>query len=236
MLLEVDNLTYSYNSRAQALRQVSFSVAGDQIVGLIGPNGSGKSTLIKLIVDLLQLRHGSIRVDSHRNSDKRAKLSAIYLASNEHMPEFLTGEEYLRLVHRLYGKGLDVHAMDSQFQRYQMGNRARDLIEDYSHGMRKKLQLISALMLERRLSVIDETLNGVDLDALYTFKEDVRALASRGRSVILCSHDFHFLEAVTDRVVFLNRGNLAVDSPTADVLGEYGSLDALVEEFIEVMR
>ncbi|MGH1524579.1 ATP-binding cassette domain-containing protein [Leifsonia sp. L25] len=236
MLLEVENVSYSYNTRDDALREISFSLAGGQILGLIGPNGSGKSTLTKLIVDLLQLRRGRIRVDRHRNSNKRAKTSSIYLASNENMPEFLTGAEYLRFIHSLYGEPLDTATMDRYFQRYQMRNRSGDLIEDYSHGMRKKLQLISALMLKRKLSVIDETLNGIDLDAVYSFKEDVRLLASNGRSVVLCSHDFRMLETVADRVLLLNHGILAIDSSTAAVLEQYGSLDLLVEDFIAAMR
>lgn len=236
MLLEVENVSYSYNARNDALREISFSLAGGQIAGLIGPNGSGKSTLTKLIVDLLQLRRGKIRVDRHLNGDKRAKTSSIYLASNENIPEFLTGAEYLRFIHSLYGEPLDMSTLDRYFTRYQMRNRASDLIEDYSHGMRKKLQIISALMLKRKVSVIDETLNGIDLDAVYAFKEDVRLLASEGRSVVLCSHDFRMLETVADRVLLLNHGILAIDSPMATALEQYGSLDVLVEDFITAMR
>jgi len=236
MILEVSNVSYAYNTRGQALREVSFSVGGGQIEGHIGPNGSGKSTLAKLIVDLLHLRRGRIRVDQQRQDDKRAKLSSIYLASNEHVPEFLTGEEYLRFVHGLYGETLDVASMELHFERYQMRNRSRDLIEDYSHGMRKKLQIVSALMLKRKVSVIDETLNGIDLDAAFAFKEDVRFLAREGRSVLLCSHDFRLLEDVADRVLLLNQGVLAIDSDTSSLLEEYGSLDLLVKDFIKAMR
>lgn len=110
-------------------------------------------------------------------------MSTLYVASNDNLPEFLTGEEYLRFVHGLYRERVDLALAGRLFERYQMTGRSSELIEDYSHGMRKKLQLISAFMLRRKLTIIDETLNGIDIDALYTFEEDVSSLASDGRSV-----------------------------------------------------
>lgn len=236
MLLDVEKAAFSYHPRAQVLHDVSFAVPVNQIVGLIGPNGSGKSTLIKVIVDLLALHRGSIRIDSRRNDERVAKMSTLYIASNDNMPDFLTGEEYLKFIHGLYGERIDLALIARLFDRYQMTGRSRDLIEDYSHGMRKKLQLISALTLRRKLTIIDETLNGIDIDALFAFESDVKSLADRHRSVILCSHDFALLERVADRVLLLNRGALGVDAGTSELIDEYGSLDNMVREILEVMR
>lgn len=235
MLLSVKNLDYSYNSRTQVLHDVSFDIRENQIVGLIGPNGSGKSTLIKVILDLLKIQHGKITIDAGSSQDRGAKMASIYLSSNDYLPEFLTGEEYLRFIHGLYGVPMNLPDIADQFERYSMNGRQHDLIEDYSHGMRKKVQLIGAFALKRKLTVIDETLNGVDLDAVYTFEKDVEALASDGRSVLLCSHDFAMLEHVADEVMVLNMGALITKSPTREILETSGSLGALTRELIQAM-
>lgn len=236
MTLSVDNLNYSYNSRIQVLHDVSLKIAENQVVGLIGPNGSGKSTLIKVILDLLQLQSGRVCIGSHRSQSRDAKMSSIYLSSNDYLPEFLTGEEYLRFMHGLYGEPLDHAALTMQFTRYSMRDRHRDLIEDYSHGMRKKLQLIAAFMLKRRFTVIDETLNGVDIDAVNVFERDIRDLAKEGRSVLLCSHDFTMLEHIADELAVLIQGALVVQAPVWKVIQDHGTIADLANEFIQAME
>ncbi|PRB40063.1 ABC transporter ATP-binding protein [Arthrobacter sp. MYb23] len=236
MPLTVDHIDYAYNFQKQVLHDVSLSISGNRIMGLIGPNGSGKSTLIKVILDLLQMQGGSVHINGHRNSSRSAKMSAMYLSSNDYLPEFLTGEEYLRFLHGLYTEPLDLKVLGHHFDRYSMSGRHRDLIEDYSHGMRKKLQLIAAFMLERRLTVIDETLNGVDIESVKIFEKDVRNLASDGRSVLLCSHDFNVLENVADDIAVLIHGALVFQGDLGSVNKDYGNLSALASEYIQSME
>ena len=236
MNLMVENLNFAYTSRTQVLHDVSFTIPTNCIMGLVGPNGSGKSTLIKVILDLLQLQNGQVKIGSDISQSRNAKMSSIYLSSNDFLPEFLTGEEYLRFMHGLYGESLDYTALTSQFAKYSMAGRHRDLIEDYSHGMRKKLQLIAAFMLRRRLTVIDETLNGIDIDALRIFEGDVKELATEGRSVLLCSHDFAMLERVADQLAFLIRGSMVVQAPVGDLIADHGTIADLANELIQVME
>jgi ABC-2 type transport system ATP-binding protein len=236
MTLSVDNVNYAYNSRTQVLHDVSFRIAENQVMGLIGPNGSGKSTLIKVILDLLQLQNGRVCIGSDSSQSRSAKMSSIYLSSNDYLPEFLTGEEYVRFMHGLYGEPMDHAALKSQFARYSMRDRHRDLIEDYSHGMRKKLQLIAAFMLRRKFTVIDETLNGVDIDAINVFERDIRELAKEGRSVLLCSHDFTMLEHIADELAVLIQGALVVQAPVRQIIQDHGTTADLANEFIEAME
>ncbi|MGJ3189692.1 ATP-binding cassette domain-containing protein [Paenarthrobacter sp. FR1] len=233
MPLTVDHVDYAYSFQKPVLYDVSLSISENTIMGLIGPNGSGKSTLIKVILDLLQTQGGTIRIDGQKNSTRSAKMSSIYLSSNDYLPEFLTGEEYIRFMHGLYAEPLDMQVLVGHFDRYSMGGRHRDLIEDYSHGMRKKLQLIAAFMLERRLTVIDETLNGVDIESVKIFEKDVRSLAKDGRSVLLCSHDFGVLENVADDVAVLIQGVLVFQGDLGSVNKDYGNLSVLASEYIQ---
>lgn len=227
-LLEVSSVRFAYAKRATALSDVSLVVDRGEKVGLVGPNGSGKSTLIRLVADLLQIRDGSIRIAGRPHHLRASRESLAYIASNDYLPQFLTGREYIDLMHRLYRHHPDTDRTDELLSRYQMDARQFDLIEDYSHGMRKKIQLISALLLERPLTIIDETLNGVDVDALFEFETDASRIRE-SRGLLLCSHDFRLLETVCDRVVVLRRGEIAYDLPLTRVRQEFGSVDALVK-------
>lgn len=219
---------FAYSKRATALKNVSLVVDRGEKVGLVGPNGSGKSTLIRLVADLLQIGHGSIRIAGRPHHLRASRESVAYIASNDYLPQFLTGREYIDLMHRLYRHRADADLTDELLTRYQMDGRQFDLIEDYSHGMRKKIQLISTLLLERPLTIIDETLNGVDVDALFEFETDASQIGG-SRGLLLCSHDFRLLETVCDRVVVLRRGEIAYDLSLTRIRQEFGSVDALVK-------
>lgn len=235
MLLDVSAVEFAYARRTPVLRDLSLKIAPGERVGLVGPNGSGKSTLIRLIADLLQLRRGNIRIAGRSHQERVSRESLVYVASNDYLPQFLTGREYVDLMHRFYGQEVDASRLDDLFARYQMEARQLDLIEDYSHGMRKKVQLISSLLLRRPLTIIDETLNGVDVDALFEFERDARDLGEAD-ALLLCSHDFRLLEAVCDRIVVLCRGELAYDLPMRRVQDEFGSVDDLVKRAISSSR
>lgn len=227
-LLDVKNVSYSYDGVVNVLADVSLSVGEGTIVGLVGPNGSGKSTLIKNIFDLVRLQSGTIRIGGHRHTFAEAKSLGMYLSSNDYLPEFLTAREYISLVARLYQVDVDHSEARGLFRRFSMEGRYDDLIEDYSHGMRKKTQLVSALVMRRPLTVIDETLNGIDLEALHLSEREFGRIRDEGRSILLCTHDFPVLERLADRVVFLDLGHVVRDEPTQDLMAEHGSVAAMV--------
>lgn len=225
MLLEISGLNFSYTRGALALEDINLNLQKGEVLGLIGPNGSGKSTLIKCIFDLLHKNSGDIRILGVDNSQLEAKRSGLFLSSNDNLPNFLSGAEYLELNKKLYKTTLDDSRVEDLWDRYGLTARVNHLIEDYSHGMKKKLQIVTALALSRDLTVIDETLNGIDLEALMNAEKDIKEPTSGNKSgVILCTHDFGLLERISDRIVFLWRGNILETSPTRDLIDRYGSL------------
>ena len=232
-MLDVSGLSYSYDGLTPVLDDVSLRVEDGTIVGLIGPNGSGKSTLIKNVLDLLRLQSGTVAVAGHAHSSTAARSSAAYLASNDYLPQFLTAREYVHTLAKLYGERVDDAAARELFARFSMEGRYDDLIEDYSHGMRKKTQLVSALLLRRPLTVIDETLNGIDVEALHLAEQQLRALRDDGRAILLCTHDFPLLERLADRIVFLDLGQVVTEGATADLVAEHGSLADLVFRWLD---
>ncbi len=226
--LDIHHLSFNYSGSPPALMNIDFQVRAGEIIGLVGPNGSGKSTLIKSIFDLLDVRQGSIRILDYEHRSMAARQSAAYAASNDYLPGFLTGKEYVRLVTDLYGQEPTPEEIAAWFARFGMSGRQRHLIEDYSHGMRKKLQLLSCFMAERPLTILDETLNGIDLDARMTCEREFASIAAAGRSLVICTHEFELLERAAERIVYLDQGAIVFDAPTVDVVSEFGGISALV--------
>lgn len=216
-VLQVADVSYAYGGGPRVLHGVSLAVGRGEIVGLVGPNGSGKSTLIKLIFDLLDLRQGSVTIDGAPHNVQAGRRQAQYLSSNDHLPEFLRASEYLSLLANLYGVRIDAGVAARQFEMYGMKGRLTHLMEDFSHGMRKKTQLVSAFLNRRPLTVIDETLNGVDIEALYLVEKELLRMREEGVGVLLCSHDFSMLERVADRIVFLDYGHVISDVTLAEL-------------------
>lgn len=213
-MLYIHELAFSYGT-SPVLANCMLHVAPGEAVGLIGRNGAGKSTLMKLITGQLDARKGTIRINGSTPDSRPGRLSTFFAASNDYLPPFMTGSEYLDLLANLYGIAVDAKNIEAMYERYGMAGRARNLIEDYSHGMRKKLQIIGSLLAKRPLTLIDETLNGIDVDALLESQKDVRALVDEGGSLLLCSHDFSYLEKTCSRIVMLNCG-IIIDEISSD--------------------
>ncbi|SCK06247.1 ABC transporter ATP-binding protein [Streptomyces sp. WMMB 322] len=232
-LLNVNDVSYSYDGIVNVLLDVSLTVEEGTIVGLVGPNGSGKSTLIKNIFDLVRLQSGSIRIGGHEHARPEAKKLAVYLSSNDYLPEFLTAREYVSMMGKLFGLDVDHGEALGLFRKFAMEGRYDDLIEDYSHGMRKKTQLVSALVVRPPLIVVDETLNGIDIEALHLAEKEFRRVRDEGGSILLCTHDFAVLERLADRTLFLDLGYVVRDEQTRDLVEEHGSVAAMVFDYLE---
>ncbi|MFE4259576.1 ATP-binding cassette domain-containing protein [Streptomyces sp. NPDC056883] len=232
-LLDVRSISYSYDGIVNVLLDVSFAVEEGTIVGLVGPNGSGKSTLIKNIFDLVRLQSGTILLGGHEHARPEAKRLGMYLSSNDYLPEFLTAREYISMMGGLFGLEVDHDEAIGLFRRFSMDGRYDDLIEDYSHGMRKKTQLVSAFVIRPPLTIVDETLNGIDLEALHLAEKEFRLIRDEGRSIVLCTHDFAVLERLADRTLFLDLGQVVHDAPTRELIEEHGSLATMVVDHLE---
>lgn len=227
-VLDIRNVYFSYDGRTKVLNNITLAIPKGVIVGLIGPNGSGKSTLIKNVFDLLRLQSGSITIEGHIHTSTGARSGALYLSSNDYLPQFLTAREYIGALGKLFGVDVDEQSLHDLFQRFSMDGRYDDLIEDYSHGMRKKTQLVSGLLMRRPLTVIDETLNGIDIEALYLCEKEFRGLREDGLSILLCTHDFPLLERIADLIVFLDLGRVVTTGLTKELVAKHGSLVEMV--------
>jgi|SRR5579875_271686 len=207
-MLKIQNVKFSYDKKYQVLDNINLQIKKGNFLALIGPNGCGKTTLIKLICDLLENQDGIITLNGLLNNDFKAKQSMVYLPSDDILPEFLTGREYINFMLDLYSIPLDSEYLSRLAKYYSFETALDTLIEEYSHGMKKKVQLIAAMLIDPEVLIIDETLNGMDIESCEITKLLLMNFSSSEKIVIMCSHDLHLLEEMCNKVVILFRGKI----------------------------
>lgn len=229
-MLSILNLHHSYDKKEEVLTDINLNINRGDFVAIAGSNGSGKTTLIKLICNLLKLQKGSITFNETHHTSLTVQSQIVYLPSDNYVPEFLTGREYIALMSKLYKKQIDEENLKLISSHLSMNNKLTEMVESYSHGMQKKLQLINALLINPPIMIIDETLNGIDVEAKEIIKVLLDAYVSNGGTVIICSHDLPLMEEISDRVILLYKGKVYLDDFVVNLK------KSLSEHFKELMN
>lgn len=219
----------------RALNQVSFEVPSGQIVGLLGPNGAGKSTMMKSILGLVRPETGTIRVFGHDVHQDAVAVKRIvgYVPESPSLYEFLTGAEYLDFVADMYGLSREVRLerIRQFLAGLELAGHEHSLISGYSQGMKQKVALIAALAHRPHLLILDEPLNGLDPRSARVTKDLLRNLASEeGIGVLFSTHVLEIAQAICDRVVILNHGEVVAEGTVAELRGRAGLGGSGLEE------
>jgi len=211
-MLRIENLTRRYGTLL-ALDAVSLEVRSGEIVGLLGPNGAGKSTLLRTAAGLQPPDAGSVHVagaDLWKHPIE-AKQRLGYAAEEPTFYEELSAEEYLAFVSGI--RGLDPAASSARVRDLAgalgLGDRLREPVHGFSHGMRKKLSFLAAVLHRPAVLLCDEALEGFDAAAALAAKDELRALRAAGTAILFSSHVTETMERLCDRVVLLSRGRIA---------------------------
>jgi ABC-2 type transport system ATP-binding protein len=198
-----------------AVESVDLDVEYGEILGLLGPNGSGKSTTLKMLLGLEKPDYGSVRVLGKDVGDNpvEVKKQVGYLPESTRLYDFLTGLEYLDFVADVYG--LTVSEKKSRIEEYldafELEGREGDMISSYSHGMKQKTALISALVHRPKLLLLDEPLVGLDPRSARIVKDLLRQLKGDGVAVIMSTHVLEIAQAVCDRIAIMHRGKILAE-------------------------
>lgn len=218
------NLTIEGASKSfdgfRALRDVSFAVDAGQKVALLGHNGAGKTTLMKAILGLIPVDGGKIEVLGTPPGSSRARELVAYLPENVAFHSALTGREQMRLYLRL--RRQPVKLADDLLDRVGLGPAAGRRIGTYSKGMRQKVGLAQALIGQPKLMVLDEPTSGLDPVSRREFYAILDDLARNGTSILLSSHALTEVEARTDRIVILSKGELVADDTLIGLRAQAG--------------
>ena len=210
-MIQTVNLTRYYASLA-AVQDLSLVVEPGELFGFLGPNGAGKTTTIRMIVGLLRPTAGTVTVAGHdvQQEPLAVKQAIGYLAQTPLLYDKLTGREFLRFLGGLYSLSDEkIEARtESLVTMMELSDKADQLIESYSGGMRHKIGLCGALLHEPPVLVLDEPLAGLDPHSARRVKNLLRDLCRQGRTVFLSTHVLEVAERVCDRVGILDQGRL----------------------------
>ena len=233
-MLEIRNYSKSYGGEKKAADNVSLQVMSGDIYGFIGHNGAGKSTTIRAVVGVLDFTEGEIYIDGHSVKDEpmECKKVTAYIPDNPDLYENLTGIQYLNFVADVFDIG--AAEREERIRRYadvfEITAALGDLISSYSHGMKQKVALISALIHEPKLLVLDEPFVGLDPKATFKLKEIMHEMCEKGAAVFFSTHVLDVAEKLCNKVAIIRQGKI-IDSGTMEEMTEGHSLE---EVFLEV--
>ncbi len=213
-IIQIRNLSKSYGSKL-VLKNLSLDIYPGQVIGYIGPNGAGKSTTVKILTGLIPEFSGEVLVDgiSMQDNPQEIKKRIGYVPENAELYEVLTPMEYLDFIGKLYG--LEDNLLQTRAQKllmaFGLGNNINDRMDTFSKGMRQKVLLISGIIHNPQIIILDEPLSGLDANAVIMVKELITRLSQEGKTIFYCSHVMDVVEKVSDRILLINKGDIIAD-------------------------
>ncbi len=232
-MIELKNLTKKYGDFT-ALKGIDLRVPRGTLYGLLGPNGAGKTTALRVIAGILEPTAGAVRLCGYDMlaNPEQAKSRLGYIPDRPFIYEKLTGAEFLRFVAGLYGQnGAEVdHRIEELLSVWELSAWRDELLEAYSHGMRQKLIISSALIHRPEVIVVDEPLVGLDPKAARLLKDIFRGFVQRGGTILMSTHTLEVAEALCDRIAIIQEGRIRAEGTMDDLRREAQSGDARLEE------
>jgi len=223
MGLVVEHVTRTYagpsGSPFTAVEDLSFEAAGGEIIGLIGPNGAGKTTTLRTLAGILRPTSGRVAIDGHDIVDDSiaAKRRLAFMPDEPHLFEYLTVEEHLRLVARLYTVDDFDRRARALIEELELTGKERSLPGELSRGMRQKVVIACGLVRDATTLLFDEPLTGLDPVGIHRMRETIVARGAAGASVLVSSHLLHMVEEICTRVIIMDRGRKVADGTVAEL-------------------
>ncbi|MBI4521794.1 MAG: ABC transporter ATP-binding protein [Gemmatimonadetes bacterium] len=232
-MVQLERVTKRYG-RFTAVDAIDLAVRRGEIFGFLGPNGAGKTTTIRMIAGVLQPTAGSIRIggDDMLRDPVRAKRRIGYIPDRPFLYEKLSGGEFLRFVAGLWGRDgreTEEHT-DHLLEIFDLADWKHELIESYSHGMRQKLLISSALIHEPEVIVVDEPMVGLDPRSARRLKDLLRQFVRDGGTVFLSTHTLEVAEAVCDRIAIIHGGRIAAQGTMEELRSSVDQGQAHLED------
>lgn len=220
-VLTIENLNKNYGEQV-AVQSLSFSVDSGELFGLLGPNGAGKTTTINIIVGLVHPTSGKIfieGIDTQRNPIGAKSLIG-FVPDSDSVIEKLTASEFIDFFGRIY----EINPLEGakrkekMLELFDISSRRGDLLETFSHGMKKKIQIIAALIHSPKLLIIDEPFSALDPEMTAVLKQFLENLPAIGVSVLLATHNLAAAEQICNRVCLINQGQVVAMGKVSDIL------------------
>ena len=222
-MLKIENLTKKYGDK-KAVDSLSLHIAKGEICAFIGRNGAGKTTTLKSVCGILGFEEGEIYVDgtSIKKDPLACKAKIAYIPDNPDLYAFMTVIQYLNFVADIFGVPADVRK--ERIRKYgdifELTGDLAQSISAYSHGMKQKLAIISALIHDPKLILLDEPFVGLDPKAAHTLKGIMRSLCENGSAIFFSTHVLEVAEKLCDKIAIIQDGKLVKQGTVDEVKGD----------------
>ena len=232
-MILLENLTKLYGS-FRAVDNVTLHVPKGTLHGFLGPNGAGKTTTLRMIAGILRPTAGRITIGGHdlATDPIAAKAKLGFIPDRPFVYDKLTGAEFLRFVAGLYGQDgqLVERRIDELLEIFELSTWKNELVESYSHGMRQKLIISSALIHRPELIVVDEPMVGLDPRAARLLKDLFREFVGRGGTVLMSTHTLEIAEALCERIAIIQGGKIVAAGSMEELKAQHAGGDIGLED------
>ncbi|MFW6311240.1 MAG: ABC transporter ATP-binding protein [Nanoarchaeota archaeon] len=228
--LILKNVNKKYNE-FHAVKNINLNIEESEIFGIIGPNGSGKTTILHSIVGIISPTTGHIVINDVDAGNSNAKTQFGFLPDELSLPVSLTGKEFLEFTRKLYGVKedkrinilVDILGIKQDLPR---------LIEEYSHGMKKKLMIVASFLHDPEVIIFDEPFRGLDPETVITLKTLISQKKKEGKTILFASHDLLMAQKYLDRVAVISNGQIVALGAVGELIKKYNA-SSLEEVFLK---
>jgi ABC-2 type transport system ATP-binding protein len=227
-LIEVSGLSKSYADTV-AVTDLSFSVAAGEVLGLVGPNGAGKTTTLRSLCGIINPGAGTIRIAGHdlRTEGPKAKGALAFIPDEPQLFEYLTVDEHLQFMGRLYGVADAAERAPALLEELELTDKRGSLPGELSRGMKQKLAIACGLLHRPRVLILDEPLTGLDPAGIKRMRATIQVRAAEGAAVILSSHLLHLVEELCTRLLVIRKGRCVALGTLEQIFAERPELAGL---------
>mgnify|MGYP004554138905 FL=1 len=223
-MIEIKHVSKTYNGEKKALKDVSFKVNDGKIFAFIGHNGAGKTTLIKSIVGILNFEDGDILINNKSIKEEpiECKKEMAYVPDNPDLYENMRAIDFINFICDMYDTPIDIRTenITKYAKMFEIEDKLNDDINSFSHGMKQKVALISALAHNPKVLIMDEPFVGLDPKAVYDMKELMKEMTKEGKTVFFSTHILDVAEKLCDEVAIIKAGEIVKYGKMKDVMGD----------------
>ena len=231
-MLKINNLTKKYGDKI-AVDNLTLHIQPGEIYCFIGHNGAGKTTTIKAACGIMQFDEGAVYIDGVSIKEKpiECKKKLAYIPDNPDLYDFMKGIQFLNFTADVYGVGADERQerIKKYADLFELTESLGEQISAYSHGMKQKLAIISALIHDPKLIVMDEPFVGLDPKAAHLLKEQMHEMFKNGAAIFFSTHVLEVAEKLCDKVAIIKGGKLIKSGTMDEVKGDASLEDAFLE-------
>ncbi len=233
-MIEIKNVTKIYNGEKKAVDDISFTVNDGEIFAFIGHNGAGKTTTIKSIVGILDFEQGDILINgkSIKKQPIECKKEMAYVPDNPDLYENMKAIDFINFICDMYE--VDKEERKQQIEKYakmfEIEDNLNDEISSFSHGMKQKVALISALAHNPKVLIMDEPFVGLDPKAVFDMKEIMKQMCKEGKTIFFSTHILEVAEKLCSRVAIIKQGKIVKVGKMSEIKGD----ESLEQVFLEL--